>query len=365
MISILIPCYDYFAYPLVSKIEKQALVLNIEYEIICIDDGSFSSKNEANQKINVLTNCKFLESKKNLGRIQNRVLLANSAQYDWLIYVDVDTTPISNNFLEKYINLIGKSALIFGGCSFNESTKIENDFLKKIDFEKIKNDNNDVIVLYDKNMNEGLIGIIASRLKDHFNKPAIVLTKSNNILKASARSTPNFNIGKYIKLCIDKKIIENGGGHNLAAGFTIKKENLDIFKTYINEIFKEKKIIQNKKEYISELSLNAISKSFFNDLKILAPYGANNITPSFLIRNVLIIKPKIIKEKFLSFYLKSKSSKLFPAISFNNLESIIAKMLMYNKNELSVIVQIKENQWNNKKNLQLVVLDIISQPNKA
>ena len=64
MISILIPCYDYFAYPLVSKIEKQALVLNIEYEIICIDDGSFSSKNESNQKINILTNCKFLESKK-------------------------------------------------------------------------------------------------------------------------------------------------------------------------------------------------------------------------------------------------------------------------------------------------------------
>ena len=60
--------------------------------------------------------------------------------------------------------------------------------------------------------------------------------------------------------------------------------------------------------------------------------------------------PQLLKLKFLSFYLKSKSSKLFPAISFNNLESIITKMLMYNKNEFSVIVQIKENQWNNKKN---------------
>ena len=152
-----------------------------------------------------------------------------------------------------------------------------------------------MLCLYDKFLNEGLIGIIASRLKDHFNKPTIVLTKSNNILKASARSTPNFNIGKYIKLCIDKKIIINGGGHNLAAGFTVKKENLSIFKTYINKIYKEKKIIQNKKEYISELSLNAINKSFFNDLKLLTPYGANNITPSFLIKNVFIIKTKIIK----------------------------------------------------------------------
>ena len=60
MISILIPCYDYDAYPIVSKIEKQALILNIDFEIICIDDGSFSSKNEHNQKINLLTNLSLI-----------------------------------------------------------------------------------------------------------------------------------------------------------------------------------------------------------------------------------------------------------------------------------------------------------------
>ena len=64
MISILIPCYDHNAYPLVSILEKQALMLKIDFEIICIDDGSFSSKNDINQKINLLTNSKFIESKK-------------------------------------------------------------------------------------------------------------------------------------------------------------------------------------------------------------------------------------------------------------------------------------------------------------
>ncbi len=71
-----------------------------------------------------------------------------------------------------------------------------------------------------------LIGIIAARLKDYFNKPSIVITKSNNTLKASARSTSNYNIGNLIKLLIDNKIIEKGGGHNMAAGFTIKKSKL-------------------------------------------------------------------------------------------------------------------------------------------
>ena len=87
-------------------------------------------------------------------------------------------------------------------------------------------ENKDVIIYYDNNLHEGLIGIIAVRLKEFFNKPAIVITTTRNILKASARSTPNYNIGNLVKLLIDKKIIENGGGHNLAAGFSIKKENI-------------------------------------------------------------------------------------------------------------------------------------------
>ena len=80
----------------------------INYEIICIDDGSFSSKNEINQKINLLTNAKFIESKKNLGRIKNRILLAEKSQYDWLLYIDVDTIPKNEDFLANYITFFKK-----------------------------------------------------------------------------------------------------------------------------------------------------------------------------------------------------------------------------------------------------------------
>ena len=95
--------------------------------------------------------------------------------------------------------------------------------MNEIDFEKIKNENKNIIIYYQNNLNEGLIGIIASRLKDYFNKPSIVITKSNNFLKASARSTSSYNIGILIKSLIDKNIIDKGGGHNMAAGFTMKK----------------------------------------------------------------------------------------------------------------------------------------------
>lgn len=134
MISILIPCYNFNAYPLALKLEKQALLLNVIFEIICSDDGSFSLKNEENQKINLLTNSKFIELKKNIGRIQNRIFLAEKAQYEWLIFLDVDSEPKKNDYLKKYISKIGSSDFVFGGNEFkyNENKKfsLKNKFAK-------------------------------------------------------------------------------------------------------------------------------------------------------------------------------------------------------------------------------------------
>lgn len=119
MISILIPCYNYNAYDLVSRLEKECLTLGIVFEIISIDDASFSTLNEINQKINMLTNCKFFESKKNIGRVANRQLLSQKAQYKWLLYIDVDVKPLNDNFIKVYVNEIKKGfEVVFGGFNY-------------------------------------------------------------------------------------------------------------------------------------------------------------------------------------------------------------------------------------------------------
>ncbi len=247
----------------------------------------------------------------------------------------------------------------------NERRKnIEKNFIKELNLDNIDKTKDDVLVLYEKICNEGITGIIASRLKEIFNKPSIVLTQSNNIYKASARSTRNFNLGKYIKYAIDKNLILNGGGHNLAAGFTIKKEKIKNFKEYINKSFKKEKISTNQ-EYISKISLNLINNKFYNDIKVLEPFGSGNENPIFFIENVKIHKPKIIKNNLISFFIKSKTGKMIPSISFNFLESNIGRTILYYKNNVNLIVQIKENIWNNKKNLQLMVIDMITDLNKA
>ena len=128
MISILIPCYNYDAYDIVSMLEKECLTLGIVFEIICIDDASFSPLNELNQKINVLTNCKFFESKKNIGRSANRQLLSQKAQYKWLLYLDVDVKPLNVDFIKVYLNEINKGfEVVFGGFNYK---KIESNNLR-------------------------------------------------------------------------------------------------------------------------------------------------------------------------------------------------------------------------------------------
>ena len=100
-------------------------------------------------------------------------------------------------------------------------------------------------------------------------------------------------------------------------------------------------------------------------MNILRPFGSKNENPVFLIEKVKIIKPKLLKSRYISFFLQSRNRKFLSAISFSFPNSEISKNLLYNKNEMNLLVQIKENFWNNKKTLQLIVKDVIELPNNA
>ena len=236
---------------------------------------------------------------------------------------------------------------------------IEENIIKSLDFSKINNENTDVIILILNSVNEGLIGILASKIKEYFNKPSIVFTQSGNYLKGSGRSTENFNMGQLIKLGIDKDIIKHGGGHNLAVGLLIEKSKFNKFKDYMNLSYK--KIIKdnNIKKYVSKITLSAVNQNFYNELSLMEPFGSNNQNPVFLIENVTIVKSAIIKNKFVSCILGSKINKSVNAISFNLINSEISKYLLNYKKEIKILAQIKQNTWNNKKSLQLNILDVV------
>ena len=237
--------------------------------------------------------------------------------------------------------------------------KIETLILDAIDFQKLGN-NKDVIIYYKPNINEGLIGIIAARLKDYFDKPSIVITNSNTFLKGSARSVLNYNIGRAIKNSLDLNIIINGGGHNAAAGFTLQKSNLKKFESFILKDFASKKTLKDKKfKYDAELSSLSFNEDFFNNIKKIEPFGVGNPNPTFLLRDLKVIKSTNLNSKHISVILKSKMGYSIKSISFNSVNNEIGKLLLNYKNSFNVLGQISENIWNNKKTLQLTIRDII------
>jgi len=242
----------------------------------------------------------------------------------------------------------------------NKRKEIETLVLNEIDFQKIEKENKEVIIYYNPNINEGLIGIIAARLKDYFNKPSIVITASNRLLKGSARSVYNYNIGRVIRNSLDKDIIIGGGGHNMAAGFTLNKANLKNFEKYILEDFLNSNILFNNTFlYESEISSLAFNQNFYNDIKKLEPFGTGNLVPTFMLRDLKIIKPKVLNNKHISTILKSQTGFSIKSISFNSINTKIGEHLMSYVNKINVIGQINENIWNNKKTLQLTIRDLI------
>jgi len=242
----------------------------------------------------------------------------------------------------------------------NKRKDIETSILNEIDYDKIEKKNENVVIYYNPNINEGLIGIIAARLKDYYNKPSIVITVSGNILKGSARSIYSYNIGSAIKCSLDEGIILSGGGHNMAAGFTLKKDNFKVFNEYIsNHYLKTMHTINHTFNYDSEISSIAFNKDFFDDIKKIQPFGTGNPVPTFFIKDLKIIKTTVLNKKHISLILKSKIGFSINSISFNSVNSKIGLHLLNYKKNLNVLGQINENIWNNKKTLQLTISDLI------
>jgi len=282
-----------------------------------------------------------------IGPIINSGGRLNNSNYG-VELLSTDDFDIIKDRSNKLINLNNKRKII------------EQNIIDKIDFEKIKKNNKNVIIYYKKDLNEGLIGIIASRLKEYFNKPSIVITKSNNNFKASARSTSSYNIGYLIKSLIDHKIIDKGGGHNMAAGFIMKKNNIKILDDFIQKDF-IKKISDkdNSNNYDLEISSSFIKNKFVQDINKLGPFGNFNFLPIFLIKNLKVIKLNIINNKHISVILKPNTGATIKAICFNCLNTKLGHYLLNYKKKINIIAQIHEKIWNNKKTIQLNIKDLI------
>jgi single-stranded-DNA-specific exonuclease len=221
-----------------------------------------------------------------------------------------------------------------------------------------KDDSKKVLILSDKNYHEGVIGLAASKLVEEFYKPAIVISKGKKISKASARSIYGFNIIKAIRKL--DNLLENGGGHPMAAGFSILTKNLNKFETEFQKLSSKlltKDILSKKIKIDMALHFKDMSIDLIDKISILEPFGMGNFNPVFLTRNVLVKDAKIVgKDKKHLRLLLEKDQVVVEAIAFNKADYYFD--LEKNKT-IDVAYYLEKNIWDGREKIQLKIKDII------
>lgn len=230
-------------------------------------------------------------------------------------------------------------------------------------------ENNASTVIYSDEWHKGVIGIVASRLIENYHRPTIVITKSGEKYAGSARSVDGYDVYKAIDACSEH--LEQFGGHPAAAGLTIKPENLDKFSNAFEKYVKETISLKQKTPEIiidSELNFNEIwdnhcesQKSypkFYRILSQMEPFGPGNLNPIFYSDEVKsVYPPKVVGEKHLKLHLTQNSTLGigFDAIAFNALDKFD---LVEIGKTFKIVYHVETNEWNQKKKIQLRILDI-------
>jgi GT2 family glycosyltransferase len=130
MLSILIPTFNYNAFSLVKEMHHQLTLEALDFEIICIDDASYSPLNIKNEEINTLSFSSFKSLERNVGRSAIRNLLADTAKYKWLLFLDVDVIPVKPSFIKNYSACFKKDNSVFCGGILYQNKKENLDFLR-------------------------------------------------------------------------------------------------------------------------------------------------------------------------------------------------------------------------------------------
>ena len=218
------------------------------------------------------------------------------------------------------------------------------------------------IVLYNPDWHKGVIGIVASRLTEVFYRPAVVLTRTNDLATGSARSVSGFDVYQAVENCRD--LLENFGGHTYAAGLSMKVENVPEFRRRFEE-YVDKHIMEEQTVPVidinAEIDFKDITNKFCNDLKKFNPFGPDNMKPVFCTHNVYDYgTSKVVgkeQEHIKLELVDNKSNKVMNGIAFGQSSRV---RFIKTKRSFDICYTIEENT-HKKGDVQLQIEDI--QPN--
>ena len=261
---------------------------------------------------------------------------------------------ISNDIIE--IESISKKLLIL-----NEKRKlIEKKIYEEAIEQAYKQKNNNIIIVKGQEWHKGVLGIVASRIAEKLNMPAIVISFDQMYGVGSARSVSNIDLGKIILNAKEEGLLISGGGHKMAAGLKISKDLFHVFESHLINVFKNfnPSYFQKIKFYDSILTLEEINIDLINNIEKLEPFGNGNPEPMFIIKNINLEYAKIIKDKHVLLKFKNNYEIDIKGISFNCVDNALGENLLNNKfKKFDIACTTRRNSFKGNIHPQLIVYD--------
>lgn len=210
-------------------------------------------------------------------------------------------------------------------------------------------------VIVGKNLHEGVIGIVAGKICEQINRPVLVLSEKDGVLKGSCRTRGKINV--YEVLSCGKDIFEKFGGHEAACGLTIKKTNLNELKSRIRKQMTSYSDEDYKDEILPDMiiDLQEIDLELAKEIEAFEPFGKSNEKPLFRIDNCSAQNITELGEgnKHYKFSLKLPDGKEISCIKFN--ADVRGKDIFLSESDFSILGHIDINRWKGRENIQIVI----------
>ena len=238
-----------------------------------------------------------------------------------------------------------------------ERQQIERDILEKIDARVTRDPRlvmDKVLVLDGENWHQGVVGIVASRIREIYGKPTIIISRDGENAKASGRSVEGFALCDAVAACGD--LLTHYGGHPMAAGLSLPSANIDVFRKRINDYADRQSTMPFDTLHIDcKLNPAAISLDLVGELNVMKPYGAGNPTPVFGFFNMVLtnIIP-LSNNKHLRLVLSRGSVSMSAMLFFTSTEDF-----PYEKGEvLDIAATLEINEYNDRSSVSVIIKDV-------
>ena len=217
-----------------------------------------------------------------------------------------------------------------------------------------------VLICHGLNWHPGVIGIVAGRLKERFNRPALVISvDEKRVGKGSGRSLPGIDLGMLIHKAKQKNFLLAGGGHAMAAGFSIEEDKIKHFHAFLNQDIQELGYDLTPRLTIdAHLSVEGASVDFVRLLDRLAPYGQGNPAPRFLFENLRLLKADIVGQHHIRCLFGGEGGGRLSGICFRSLLTPLGEALLKAKGEtFHGVGTLKVDAWQGEDRVQFILED--------